>query len=385
MRNWPADLSRPPHRPATPMRVAGPSAQRHRGRADLRGSTRGPPGHRVMASQAGLATPAPQLTRPQPRRAGGRRAQHQGPCGGESPRAAGGPQQAGPEPFAPFNRDQSAPLHSTDRAANRASAVLAVVVLRVFVVVGTLTGPLGRLSATRLAVVPAAGGSGADLPPAVCQREADLRRKRRVGGAEVGEEGVPTRSCHDDAILLGQALGCFRRSGCSQRSHCGRHRPPCGAGYRAGGTVLGQGRPIGRHHADRPLGGQRRRYLRPRYRRARVALFAAARASAQPSAFPTLIDREREVLDSSPAVKAFNCTAAMAASGTATPPRPTARPSPPPAAMASISACVRDHHHAGCRAGGDDGRDAGRRTQPRAGREPTGVLGVGLPHRLLPP
>jgi hypothetical protein len=264
--------------------------------------------------------------------------------------------------------------------------VLAVVVLRVFVVVGTLTGPLGRLSATRLAVVPAAGGSAADLPPAVCQREADLRRKRRVGGAEVGEESVPARSCHDDAILLGQALGCFRRSGCSQRSHSGRHRPPCGAGYRAGGTVLGQGRPIGRHHADRPLGGQRRRHLRPRYRRARAALFAAARASAQPPAFPTLIDREREVLDSSPAVKAFNCTAAMAASGTTTPPRPTARP------FAStggdgvhFSLLYATTTMPGAAPGGDDGRDAGRRTQPRAGREPTGVLGVGLPHRLLPP
>src|SRR5215211_5228362 len=45
------------------------------------------------------------------------------------------------------------------------SAVLAVVV-RVSVVVGTLTGPLGQPSA-RLAVVPAAVGSGAHLPPAV--------------------------------------------------------------------------------------------------------------------------------------------------------------------------------------------------------------------------
>ena len=121
--------------------------------------------------------------------------------------AAGGPQHAGPAPFAlstVISRH-----HSTDRAANRASAVLAVVVLRVFVVVGTLTGPLGRLSATRLAVVPAAGGSGAGLPPAVRQREADLRRERRVVGAEVGEEGVPARSCHDAASLLGRALGCF--------------------------------------------------------------------------------------------------------------------------------------------------------------------------------
>jgi hypothetical protein len=77
------------------------------------------------------------------------------------------------------------------------SAVLAVVV-RVSVVVGTLTGPLGRPSAARLAVIPAAVGSGADLHPAVGQREADLCRERRVGGAEVGEEGVPARPCHCD-------------------------------------------------------------------------------------------------------------------------------------------------------------------------------------------
>jgi hypothetical protein len=77
------------------------------------------------------------------------------------------------------------------------SAVLAVVV-RVSLVVGTLTGPLGRPSAARLAVVPATVGSGAYLPPVVCQREADLRRERRVVGAEVGEEGVPARPCHCD-------------------------------------------------------------------------------------------------------------------------------------------------------------------------------------------
>src|SRR5215211_4360197 len=77
------------------------------------------------------------------------------------------------------------------------SAVLAVVV-RVSVVVGTLTGPLGRPSAARLAVVPATVGSDAYLPPVVCQREADLCRERRVVGAEVGEEGVPARPCHCD-------------------------------------------------------------------------------------------------------------------------------------------------------------------------------------------
>jgi len=76
-------------------------------------------------------------------------------------------------------------------------AVLAVVV-RVSVVVGTLTGPLGQPSAARLAVVPAAVGSGAHLPPAVGQRKADLRRERRVVGAEVGEEGIPARPCHCD-------------------------------------------------------------------------------------------------------------------------------------------------------------------------------------------
>jgi hypothetical protein len=82
------------------------------------------------------------------------------------------------------------------------SAVLAVVV-RVSVVVGTLTGPLGRPSAARLAIVAAAVGSDAYLPPAVGQREADLRRERRVVGAEVGEEGVPARPCHCDCVLPG--------------------------------------------------------------------------------------------------------------------------------------------------------------------------------------
>jgi hypothetical protein len=82
------------------------------------------------------------------------------------------------------------------------SAVLAVVV-RVSVVVGTLTGPLGRPSAARLAVVSAAVGSGAHLPPAVGQREADLHREGRVVGAEVGEEGVPARPCHCDCVLPG--------------------------------------------------------------------------------------------------------------------------------------------------------------------------------------
>jgi hypothetical protein len=81
------------------------------------------------------------------------------------------------------------------------SAVLTVVV-RVSVVAGTLTGPLGRPSAARLAVVPAAVGSGPYLPPVVGQREADLCRERRVVGAEVGEEGVPARPFHGDAILL---------------------------------------------------------------------------------------------------------------------------------------------------------------------------------------
>src|SRR5829696_5327989 len=96
------------------------------------------------------------------------------------------------------------------------SAVLAVVV-RVSVVVGTLTGPLGRPAAARLAVVPAAVGSGADLAPAVGQREADLCREGCVVAAEVGEEGVPARPCHGDcdppwsvrapAPVVAQALG----------------------------------------------------------------------------------------------------------------------------------------------------------------------------------
>jgi hypothetical protein len=73
-----------------------------------------------------------------------------------------------------------------------------VVVVRVSVVAGTLTGPLGRLSAARLAVVPAAAGSCVYFPQAVRQRHADLGRERRVVGAEVPEEGVPTRLRHCD-------------------------------------------------------------------------------------------------------------------------------------------------------------------------------------------
>jgi hypothetical protein len=73
--------------------------------------------------------------------------------------------------------------------------------MSVAVVVGTLTGALGRLSAARLAVVPAAPGSGADLSQAVCQRQANLRWPRRIVGVEVGDEGVPTRPCHGDRDL----------------------------------------------------------------------------------------------------------------------------------------------------------------------------------------
>ncbi len=73
-------------------------------------------------------------------------------------------------------------------------SVLAVVVVRVAVVVAVvvraLTGPLGRLSTARLSVIAAAAGSGAHLPPAVGQREADFRRERPVVGDEVGEERV---------------------------------------------------------------------------------------------------------------------------------------------------------------------------------------------------
>jgi hypothetical protein len=81
-------------------------------------------------------------------------------------------------------------------AALPSTSVVLAVVVRVSVVVGTLTGPPGRPSAARLAVVPTAAGAGAHLPPAVGQREANLRRERRVVAAEVGEEGVPARPCH---------------------------------------------------------------------------------------------------------------------------------------------------------------------------------------------
>src|SRR5512132_1490174 len=83
-------------------------------------------------------------------------------------------------------------------AARLGTSALLTVVVRVSVVAGTLTGPLGRPSAARLAVVPAAAGSGAHLPPAVGQREPDLRRERPVVRVEVGEEGLPARPRHGD-------------------------------------------------------------------------------------------------------------------------------------------------------------------------------------------
>jgi hypothetical protein len=105
----------------------------------------------------------------------------------------------------PHGRSQAGDRHltsatpgTTSAAARHSTLAVLAVVVRVSVVVGTLTGPLGGLSAARLAVVPAAVGSGAHLPPAVGQREADLRRERRVVGAEVGGESVPARPCHCD-------------------------------------------------------------------------------------------------------------------------------------------------------------------------------------------
>jgi hypothetical protein len=74
-----------------------------------------------------------------------------------------------------------------------ASAVLAVVV-RMSVVLGTLTGPLGRPSAARLAVVPGAVGSSAHLPPAVGQREADLRASTRAHPPAVIDHPTVIRS-----------------------------------------------------------------------------------------------------------------------------------------------------------------------------------------------
>jgi hypothetical protein len=78
-----------------------------------------------------------------------------------------------------------------------------VVVVRMSVVAGTLTGPLGRLSAARLAVVPAAAGSCVCV--CVCaflrlfaSAMRTLVGERRVVGAEVPEEGVPTRLRHCD-------------------------------------------------------------------------------------------------------------------------------------------------------------------------------------------
>jgi hypothetical protein len=82
-----------------------------------------------------------------------------------------------------------------DRAApppDRASAVLVVVVGWVSVVVGALTGLLGWLSTARLTVVPTAAGSGAQLLPAVRQREPGPGGERCVVGAEVGEERPAT-------------------------------------------------------------------------------------------------------------------------------------------------------------------------------------------------
>src|SRR5688572_27485671 len=89
----------------------------------------------------------------------------------------------------------NAPPQAVDRPhalPGRASAVLVVVVGWVSVVVGALTGLLGWLSTAWLTVVPTAIGSGAYLFPAVCQREPGPGGKRRVVGAEVGEEGPST-------------------------------------------------------------------------------------------------------------------------------------------------------------------------------------------------
>ena len=88
--------------------------------------------------------------------------------------------------------DATHPRRLVDRPhalPDRASAVLVVVVGWVSVVVGALTGLLGWLSAAWLTVVPTAIGSGAYLFPTVCQREPGPGGKRRVVGAEVGEEG----------------------------------------------------------------------------------------------------------------------------------------------------------------------------------------------------
>jgi hypothetical protein len=104
--------------------------------------------------------------------------------------------------------------------------------VRVSVVVGTLTGSLGRPSAARLAVVSAAAGPGAHLSPAVGQREADLHGEGRVVGAEVGEEGVPARPCHCDCVLPVPARPCTRRPLSARASMT---RPPAGSrrGWRA--------------------------------------------------------------------------------------------------------------------------------------------------------
>ena len=81
---------------------------------------------------------------------------------------------------------------STGRAlTQRASAVLILVMIWMSVVVGTRTGSIGQLSAAWLTVVAAAAGPGAYLLQGVRQREPDLGGKRRVVGAEVGEEDVP--------------------------------------------------------------------------------------------------------------------------------------------------------------------------------------------------
>src|SRR6266498_734928 len=57
----------------------------------------------------------------------------------------------------------SRPASASREHQPRASAVVVVVVVWVSVIVGTLTGPLGQLSAAWLTVVPTAAGSGAHL------------------------------------------------------------------------------------------------------------------------------------------------------------------------------------------------------------------------------
>jgi hypothetical protein len=100
--------------------------------------------------------------------------------------------------LAPTGCNARRPFDRPHARLDRPSAVLVVVVGRVWVVAGALTGPLGRPSTARLTVISTATGVAAQLPPGVRQRETGPGPEWRVVAAEVGEKRPAARPCHGD-------------------------------------------------------------------------------------------------------------------------------------------------------------------------------------------